>query len=119
MSQSAYPETIKALARQLREAAVDHEAFEMPLPLCQLSECRATCCHDGVMLSKEEADFISEGTIRLSEVGVKVKDAEEGLNLEFLKKFVGYEIVVTGLALEEYGGHRFVISITKKDQISK
>ena len=52
-------------------------------------------------------------------LGVKVKDAEEGLNLEFLKKFVGYEIVVTGLALEEYGGHRFVISITKKDQISK
>ncbi|MGY8647567.1 MAG: hypothetical protein ACKVLL_09450 [Verrucomicrobiales bacterium] len=67
MSQSAYPETIKELARQLREAAVDHEAFEMPLPLCQLSECRATCCHDGVMLSKEEADFISEGTIRLSD----------------------------------------------------
>ena len=50
---------------------------------------------------------------------MKVKDAEEGLNMEFLKKFVGYEIVVTGLALEEYGGHRFVISITKKDQISK
>ena len=67
MSQSAYPETIKELARQLREAAVDHEAFEMPLPLCQLSECRATCCHDGVMLSKEEADFISEGTIQLSD----------------------------------------------------
>ena len=52
-------------------------------------------------------------------LGVKVKDAEEGLNLEFLKNFVGHEIVVTGKAIEEYGGHRFVISITKKDQIRK
>jgi hypothetical protein len=52
-------------------------------------------------------------------LGVKVKDAEAGLNLEFLKEFVGDEIVVTGLAIEEFGGQRFIISITKKDQMEK
>ncbi len=61
MKLSAFPKTISALASQLREAAVDHEAFEIPLPLCQLSECRATCCHDGVFLSPEEAEVIGEG----------------------------------------------------------
>ncbi|MDB4407168.1 DUF3109 family protein [bacterium] len=64
---SAFPQTIAALAGQLQEAGVDHEAFETPLPLCKLSECRATCCHDGVFLSPEEATFIGEGVETLKD----------------------------------------------------
>ncbi len=59
-----YQETVAPLISQLREAAIDYEVFEKPLALCQLSECRATCCHDGVILSAEEADFIGEGIVR-------------------------------------------------------
>lgn len=39
---------------------MDHEAFEQPLPVCDLTKCRATCCHDGVILSEEEADILSK-----------------------------------------------------------
>lgn len=53
---TAFTKTAEQLARQLKEAAVDHSAFERRLPLCELSKCRATCCHDGVMLSPEEAE---------------------------------------------------------------
>jgi hypothetical protein len=45
----------KELRRQLREAALDDEAFQMPLRVCDLSECRATCCHDGVFVDAEQA----------------------------------------------------------------
>ncbi|MGJ8698269.1 MAG: hypothetical protein ACSHYF_18255 [Verrucomicrobiaceae bacterium] len=73
MIESAYPRTVGVLAGQLREAAVDHEAFEMPLPLCRLSECRATCCHDGVVLSEEEAELIGEGVVRLADGRLKTE----------------------------------------------
>ncbi len=53
---TAFSETANQLARQLREAALDHAAFERKLPLCELAKCRATCCHDGVILGAEEAD---------------------------------------------------------------
>ncbi|MDB4615697.1 hypothetical protein OAG80_04600, partial [Akkermansiaceae bacterium] len=52
-------------------------------------------------------------------IGVKLSAAEEGLDAEFLERFVGHEIAVTGVVEEEYGGHRFVIVITRKDQIGK
>lgn len=48
------------LVRQVREARVDHAAFEMPLRICELSACRATCCHDGVYLDAEERAVIGE-----------------------------------------------------------
>lgn len=48
------------MAAALSEAAVDHSAFEILLPLCELSKCRATCCHDGVILSPEEAGLLGE-----------------------------------------------------------
>lgn len=47
--------TALELARQLQEARVDHAAFEQLLRPCELSQCRATCCHDGVCLSAAEA----------------------------------------------------------------
>lgn len=67
-----FQETVRELAGQLAEAAVDHEAFERPLPVCELSRCRATCCHDGVILSKEEADVLvglggEEGVVELED----------------------------------------------------
>ncbi len=59
VSQStAYMETARVLREQLREAMVDHEAFERKIRPCELSRCRATCCHDGVFLSREEAEGI-------------------------------------------------------------
>ena len=51
----AYPATMDALGRQVREARLDHEAFARPMRICALSRCRATCCHDGVVLGEEEA----------------------------------------------------------------
>ncbi|YCM44205.1 DUF3109 family protein [Verrucomicrobiaceae bacterium 227] len=54
-----FHETAAGLARQLREAAVDHEAFERGLSVCDLTSCRATCCHDGAILSDEEASILS------------------------------------------------------------
>ena len=54
-----FRETAAGLARQLREAAVDHAAFERGLSVCELSKCRATCCHDGAILSAEEAEVLT------------------------------------------------------------
>ncbi len=57
---TVFQETSAGLAKQLSEAGVDHAAFERPLPVCELAKCRATCCHDGVMLSDEEARILGE-----------------------------------------------------------
>ncbi len=57
---SVFEDSIGELSKQLAEAAIDHEAFEKSLPLCQLNQCRATCCHDGVILSEEEVKILSE-----------------------------------------------------------
>lgn len=54
MNPIAYPEAARELGRQIREAALDHEAFAMPLKVCELSSCRATCCHDGVFVDDEQ-----------------------------------------------------------------
>lgn len=65
-----FSETIKGLAFSLSEAAIDHHAFERPLPVCELAKCRATCCHDGVILSPEEAHVLSgesDGVIKLED----------------------------------------------------
>ncbi len=56
---SAYDETLAVLRLQLVDAMLDHEAFERPMQACQLSRCRATCCHDGAVLSAEEAAVIA------------------------------------------------------------
>ena len=60
MDVTAYSKTASMLAVQLREAIVDHSAFERMIKPCELVRCRATCCHDGVYLSGEEADAIGE-----------------------------------------------------------
>lgn len=58
MAVTHYHRTARELSRLLDEAAVDHIAFERPMKLCRLTRCRATCCHDGVILSDEEAEFL-------------------------------------------------------------
>ncbi|MBT8037394.1 MAG: hypothetical protein KJO21_07605 [Verrucomicrobiae bacterium] len=55
MAHTAYRETAGILSEQLREAVLDHDAFDRPIKACELARCRATCCHDGVYLSAEEA----------------------------------------------------------------
>lgn len=74
---TAYQETARILAEQVREAAIDHGAFETLLKPCELSRCRATCCHDGVYLSREEAGAIG----RLVEGAAGARLAEYGLVL--------------------------------------
>ena len=78
---SLFIETRCELAKQLSEAALDHEAFEKPVPVCDLVKCRATCCHDGVILSNEEADAFqelgaSDGLISLPNGGWKTRTVE-------------------------------------------
>lgn len=57
---TSFPSLQRELARQVREARLDHAAFEMPLRVCELTTCRATCCHDGVYLDAEERAVIGE-----------------------------------------------------------
>ncbi|MGB6221759.1 hypothetical protein [Haloferula sp.] len=57
---TAYPALENELGRQLREAAVDYASFDRRLSFCQLGQCRASCCHDGVFLSQEEQTGIDE-----------------------------------------------------------
>lgn len=56
----AYEGTLQALGAQVREARVDYEAFERSMQLCELNRCRATCCHDGVVIGEEEAAGIGK-----------------------------------------------------------
>ncbi|BDS08638.1 hypothetical protein NT6N_36780 [Oceaniferula spumae] len=58
MAVTAYQKTAEVLREQVREALLDHDAFEQMVRPCELSLCRATCCHDGVYLSQEEAGGI-------------------------------------------------------------
>lgn len=73
---TAFRETAAQLRERLREAAVDHASFERPIQLCELESCRATCCHDGVFLSDEEAavieTLIAANSERLASYGVDV-----------------------------------------------
>lgn len=90
-----FKETARALARQLAEAAVDHRAFEKALPVCELTKCRATCCHDGVILSQEEADVLQElddkdgiEIRKNGKIGTKtVKARNEELGLKYPEHF--------------------------------
>ena len=75
-SVTIFRETVRGLASALAEAAVDHHAFEEPLPVCELAKCRATCCHDGVILSPEEAEVLRrdcEGVIELEDGRLKTE----------------------------------------------
>jgi len=75
---TAYPSTAEVVAAQLREALIDHEAFEVKIKPCELERCRATCCYDGVYLSAEEADglrrILSKHRTRLQEWGIRLPE---------------------------------------------
>ncbi len=70
MGNIGFPRLERDLARHVREAALDHDAFRMPLRICELSQCRATCCHDGVFLDDEEAAVIRQLEARLEKYDV-------------------------------------------------
>jgi len=57
---SAFPQTVKILAQQIREARVDHSAFEVLIRPCEMHRCKGTCCYDGVHLSDEEAVHVEK-----------------------------------------------------------
>ncbi len=57
---TAFSDSMKRLAEMIREVVVDKDALQRPLKLCDLAECRGTCCHDGVYLNSEEATVIRE-----------------------------------------------------------
>lgn len=55
---TTFPDTAESLTFSLREAELDHAAFIQKIKACTLEVCRATCCHDGVYLSEEEAEGV-------------------------------------------------------------
>ena len=58
------------LRASLRQADVDHAAFAQPLALCDLATCRATCCHDGVVLDSEEVTLLGPLIEELAPYGI-------------------------------------------------
>lgn len=76
--ETRYPQTAAGLGSQLRDAMIDHEAFEMLLKPCTLERCRATCCYDGVYLSTEEAEgvlgLVRDNRARFEEFGLNLPD---------------------------------------------
>ncbi|MEM9480227.1 MAG: DUF3109 family protein [Verrucomicrobiota bacterium] len=55
---TAYPAAERELREQVRRARVDFSAMAIPLRQCDLSSCRATCCHDGVILGPDEMSIM-------------------------------------------------------------
>jgi hypothetical protein len=92
MAATCFEKTAAGLARVLVEAAVDHRAFERPFIACDLGHCRATCCHDGVILSEEEAKFLADGRDGVEKTGsqwrTKTREAKTSeLALDFPAHF--------------------------------
>ncbi|MBT8044160.1 MAG: DUF3109 family protein [Verrucomicrobiae bacterium] len=75
---TAYQRTAEVLRDQLREALIDHESFDQKVKACELERCRATCCHDGVYLSDEEAEgvraMVNEHAEQLAGYGLTLPD---------------------------------------------
>ena len=90
-----FSKTAAGLGRVLEEAGVDDEAFERALPVCDLVKCRATCCHDGVILSDEEAEVLQSlgaenGVVKLEDGRWKTRTVvarEEELGEGFPDRF--------------------------------
>ena len=57
---TAYPLTAENVREQVRAAEIDIEAFLKPIRACEISLCRATCCHDGVYLTEEEKNGVED-----------------------------------------------------------
>ncbi len=76
----AFSDAERELGRQIREAALDHEAFAMPLRVCELAKCRATCCHDGVFLDAGQENGIADVVDRLAKYGFHRSEWRETRN---------------------------------------
>lgn len=89
---SAFPETIKILAQQVKEARVDHAAFEVLIRGCEVSRCRATCCYDGVHLSVEEAAHVETMSLKMERdfpTGVVMESDKGGVKTVIREAEVG------------------------------
>ncbi len=82
----AFEGTLRMLGEQVWQAQLDHEAFERPMRVCDLARCRATCCHDGVVVGEEEAEVI----------GVVVAEHREALEAYGWSGDVGEAVVQEG-----------------------
>ena len=51
---TAYRDTAENVREQIRNAEIDVGALRTLVKACEISRCRATCCHDGVYLTTEE-----------------------------------------------------------------
>lgn len=76
--ETRYTKTAAGLVEQLRDAMLDHQAFETLLKPCSLERCKATCCYDGVYLSEEEAEgvqrLVKENSGRFAEYGLNLPE---------------------------------------------
>jgi len=64
-----FPETAIEVGQQVREAILDHDAFEQRVKPCELASCKATCCYDGVYLGSEEVEMVKVLVEREAEKG--------------------------------------------------
>lgn len=75
---TAYPETLKWLGATVAAMRVDAASLRRPLSRCDLSQCRGTCCHDGVYLGPEEAEVlrsvVAEARDELAALGTELPD---------------------------------------------
>lgn len=59
-SLTAFPETEKEMRQRFQRAHLDRHAFQRRYSPCDLKECHGTCCHDGAILGREEAEVLSQ-----------------------------------------------------------
>lgn len=73
---AAYPKTYESFAELLRGIEIDFRSLLRPLRRCDLSECRGTCCHDGVYLEPEESEGIrklaGENRVEFEQMGLEL-----------------------------------------------
>ncbi len=58
--ETAFPETMGDLADMAKGMTLNRQSLSATIKLCDLAQCRGTCCHDGAYLSSEEALVIRE-----------------------------------------------------------
>ncbi|MEZ5386839.1 MAG: hypothetical protein R3F13_15115 [Prosthecobacter sp.] len=102
-SVTAFRDTAAQLRERLREAAVDHASFERRIQPCMLDSCWATCCHDGVFLSDEEASVIA------------------ALIEENTERLTGYDVPVSteSIIRQPDGACRTAVEVASKDDLAE
>lgn len=66
--ETIYEDSAAYLGETVRELAIDHASFTQKVRPCDLTVCRATCCHDGVRLSATDAGILGAFIDRTPEI---------------------------------------------------